>query len=520
MSKQNKKITNGIILIVLVLIVVAATACPEKIYLTIRYDTKGGTPVPQAVLVAIGEAYYLPEVVKVGYTFVGWATGDNGTGVLLNAQSVVELEDSHTLYARWTPIVYTITYQLNGGTNNPANPATYTIESGAINLADADKPGNTFVGWFGDAAFNSAYATIPAGSTGNKTVYAKFGGPEYTVTFDPQGGTVNPTEKTVIYGELYGELPVPTKDWYEFLGWYFDVNGNGGRIDYDVQVDLTDHSTVYANWKQVTFTVVFDKHGGTGGSDSVVATLDAPMPQATAPTKPGYVFGGYFSNEGGVGTKYYSSTMTSTSNWNNEWWDADNNRLHANWEIPPAVGTIGPSGGYIFYDNVDVVTEQDSSEWRYLEAAPETTEWLILSGYYKNSSDGASMTTGASGTAIGTGKANTELIVSLMPNGAYTSAGSGAALVQNFAAERCSQLVYAGKDDWYLPSKDELDWMFRQLYEKNLGGFTGVNYWSSSEYTADSAWYQRFGSYGEQSTQLGKGWEMKVRAVRRFKELP
>jgi uncharacterized repeat protein (TIGR02543 family) len=523
MIKQNKQIINVTILIVLAVlasIVLMSTGCPERLYITVSYNAKGGVPAPQSVVIAVGEKYYLPDVVRIGYTFGGWATGDNGTGDLLNAKSTVEIADSHTLYARWTPIVWTITYQLYDGTNNPANPSTYTIESGNINLADASKPGSTFVGWYSDASFSNASSTISTGSTGNKTFYAKFGGPEYTVTFNPQGGTVTQTEKVVISGELFGELPVPTKDWYEFLGWYLDVNGTGGRIDYDMRVELTADTLVYAYWKQVTFTVVFDKQGGSGGTDSVTATMEEPMPQAEAPTKPGYVFGGYFSHEDGIGTKYYDANMTSTSDWNNDWWNEDTSRLVASWEIPPLVGTVGPGGGYIFYDNVAVVTEQDSSQWRYMEAAPLSaeTEWVTLVGYYRMSIEGDPMLVEASGTAIGTGKSNTDLAVSKMSNGTYTTAGSYAVLVQNYAAKYCDQLVYGGKDDWFLPSKDELNWIFKQLYEKGIGDFSEANYWSSSEYNTLMAWYQCFDSFGNTYT-TGKGMEYKVRPVRRFKDL-
>jgi uncharacterized repeat protein (TIGR02543 family) len=522
MIKHSRKICKLLLIISIVFIfctIIVLTACPEKIYITVSYNPKGGTPVPQSVVVALGGEYHLPLVTKAGYTFLGWATGDNGTGDLLNAQSTVDIESSHTLYARWVPIQYTITYQLDGGENSQLNPATYSIETPTINLAEPNKPGNTFVGWYADAQYANASSSIPLGSMGNKIFHAKFGGPQYTVTFNPEGGTVNPTQKVVISGELYGELPVPEKNWHEFLGWYFGLNGTGGRIGYDVRVDITNDTEVHAAWKQVTYTVVFDKQGGNGGTDSVTATIGSQMPSATPPVKPGYEFDGYYVNSGGVGNQYYSPSMASLRTWDNEWWNSDEHRLYAYWKIPATVGTTGPGGGLIFYDNMAIVTEESGEQWRYMEAAPKETEWSsVIVGYYKDSAAGEAKLIGAGGTAVGSGKTNTDLTVSAMPNGTYDAAANTANLVQHYAAERCAQLAYGGKDDWYLPSKDELDWIYKQLYEKSLGGFSKNNYWSSSEYSASSVWYQRFGSYGEQSTQLGRGWDMYVRAVRRFKE--
>lgn len=520
MHMYSKNIIRAMIIVFIAFTVISMSSCPERAYITVSYDAKGGVPAPPSVLVFIGGEYALPPVTKVGYTFGGWATGDNGTGELLNAQSTVSIDHSHTLYARWTPITYAITYNLDGGENSQLNPESYTIETPTINLADPSKLGSTFVGWFSDAQYTNESSSIPVGSTGNKFFHAKFGGPQYTVTFDPQGGTVNPTQKTVISGELYGQLPVPVRDWYEFLGWYFAPNGTGGRIGYDVEVSITDDVAVYAAWKQVTYHVVFDKQGGSGGTDSVIATIGSAMPEATAPSRPGYEFGGYYVNDGGIGNQYYSSTMESIRNWDNEWWNSDSNRLFAYWKIPTAVGTLGPSGGYIFYDNVAIVTEEGGEQWRYMEAAPDSTEWpALIAGYYKDSAEGEAKLIGAGQIAVGAGKGNTELTVSTMPNGAYNAAGSPAQLVQEYAAERCAQLVHGGKDDWFLPSKDELDWIYKQLHEKSLGGFSDVNYWSSTEYSASSVWYQRFGSYGEQSIHLGRGWDMRVRAVRRFRDL-
>jgi uncharacterized repeat protein (TIGR02543 family) len=70
--------------------------------------------------------------------------------------------------------VYTIDYRLNGGTNNSANPASYTPKSPGITLAAPSRVDCSFGGWYSDAAFSAAVSGIPAGSTGDKIFYAKW----------------------------------------------------------------------------------------------------------------------------------------------------------------------------------------------------------------------------------------------------------------------------------------------------------------------------------------------------------
>jgi uncharacterized repeat protein (TIGR02543 family) len=78
-----------------------------------------------------------------------------------------------TVYADWTPTQYTITYNLDGGTNG-ANPATYDIETATITLADATKDAYTFDGWYAEIGYTTPVTEIVLGSTGDVELFAKF----------------------------------------------------------------------------------------------------------------------------------------------------------------------------------------------------------------------------------------------------------------------------------------------------------------------------------------------------------
>jgi hypothetical protein len=165
---------------------------------------------------------------------------------------------------------------------------------------------------------------------------------------------------------------------------------------------------------------------------------------------------------------------------------------------PPAptykVGDTGPAGGLIFYDK-----GSRSGGWRYLEAAPASTEaklkWITTLA-----------TIGGTKAEVGTGKQNTQLIIADFSKGVPE------------AALHCVELEHEGFQDWFLPSKDELNLMYINLKRKNLGGFGNDWYWSSSEMEGWSrAVEQRF-SDGAQIPNYAsnKGNIYSVRAVRQF----
>ena len=112
---------------------------------------------------------------------------------------------------------------------------------------------------------------------------------------------------------------------------------------------------------------------------------------------------------------------------------------------------------------------------------------------------GSSLVTGATGTAIGTGQANTTAIVTIQGAGSY-------------AAQLCNDLTVGSYSDWFLPSKDELAKLY--IERVKIGNFASDGYWSSSENNAFYAWYQNF--YNGSQSGYSKYYTSRVRAVRAF----
>lgn len=186
-------------------------------------------------------------------------------------------------------------------------------------------------------------------------------------------------------------------------------------------------------------------------------------------------------------------------------------------EIAYAVGDEGPARGYIFYD-----AEDYSRGWRYLEAAPngwsgKQEDPRHIFGYYKPNGSGKDVRAIFTDTSGGSGKNNTAMLIAAMGDKAYQyDFGSQKDFYAAKVASDCSFTVDGEVfDDWFLPSKDELDLLYRALLKNNSNPYLRDRYWSSSENGATEAWYQDL--YGSGFTQTMNRYQTwKVRPVRSF----
>ena len=203
----------------------------------------------------------LPTITKTGYELIGWNYNEDGSGTYCEAPFVYSNDDNMNLYAQWDPIIYSISYVLNGGVNNENNPTMYTIESSDIELLLPSKVGHTFLGW----TFNdSVVETIEQGTTGDFILEAQWQVNEYQVTLDANGGILNgETQLTVTYGELFAIEAVATKTGHIFEGWY-DNDGVKYATDNGECVktwDKAENSTLYANWTIESYEIQINNNG-------------------------------------------------------------------------------------------------------------------------------------------------------------------------------------------------------------------------------------------------------------------
>ena len=153
------------------------------------------------------------------------------------------------------------------------------------------------------------------------------------------------------------------------------------------------------------------------------------------------------------------------------------------------VGDIGPGGGIVFYD------AGKKEYWgRYLEIAPPSCEgvrypWRPSKNnktIYNYAQGKTAATWRLLAKGIGMGRSNTRAITNNLGAGRY-------------AAKYAEDLVCGGRDDWFLPSKDELDVAYNRLAQNRvgskdtpIGGFNKGYYWTSTDYNNKTAWSQYF----------------------------
>ena len=180
-----------------------------------------------------------------GYLFGGYYRCAQTTGgtdceqIIANDGTLVanvktDIVGNGTLYAKWMVDTYTITYNADAGwcsggdlVNHNCTPTSYTVESGTITLPTPIKTGYAFDGWYETSDFNgNAVATIPTGSTGNKTYYAKWIA-RVNLIWNPESADNAESVSGVNYCDVGSTFNVPvvmpTRTGYTFSGWDANV---------------------------------------------------------------------------------------------------------------------------------------------------------------------------------------------------------------------------------------------------------------------------------------------------------
>jgi uncharacterized protein (TIGR02145 family)/uncharacterized repeat protein (TIGR02543 family) len=216
---------------------------------TISFEAYTSGLIPEPLKVTYNSTYgTLPSLARIGYIFDGWWTEMHGTGSQILTTSLVTVAADDTLYAKWNAEKYSIAYVLNGGTNSTINPDSYTIESSTITLEAAKRTGYQFNGWFSDSLSLAPVREISSGSSGNKTLFARWTPVNYTITYVLYGGNnhlQNPATYTIETNTIT-LLDAKRTDWV-FSGWYSDSNFINQVTE--IVTGSTGDKIFYAKWK-------------------------------------------------------------------------------------------------------------------------------------------------------------------------------------------------------------------------------------------------------------------------------
>lgn len=233
---------------------VTVVALPEEVIDTyeVTFNTNGGSLINKLEGITSGSSIDAPIApVKDNFTFEGWYKDSQ----LLTAWNFAtdKVTFNVTLYAKWSAVVidtFTVTFESNGG--SLISPLT-NIESNAL-ISEPNQPtkdGYVFIGWFKDSNFNNAWIFNADQVIDHITLYAKWEEnieETYTLTFDSKGGSMVSSITNIQGGTTVSEPSNPTKDGYNFISWFTDINLT---TEFLFSTPIIENLTLYAKWEEI-----------------------------------------------------------------------------------------------------------------------------------------------------------------------------------------------------------------------------------------------------------------------------
>ena len=222
------------------------------------------------------------NIVRDGYRFDGWYLDGEYNGNPIDKYIYEEVLKKYTndtlpVYAKWTKILYSLKYNVKGGTmlgkvlagGSDVYNTTFNNETDTVLDTNITKEGHRFDGWYdGEGEDAKEVKVIPAGTDRDIEVYASWVKDTYDITYVLEGGKIDGVTGDT-YKVTYNKNEVNTlitdieKDGHEFMGWFTERDGQGDKKEViEAGEDIADGITVYAYFIDTRYKVTFILDGG------------------------------------------------------------------------------------------------------------------------------------------------------------------------------------------------------------------------------------------------------------------
>ena len=274
---------------------------------TIKYNLRGmGATTPSDIHRKYDDGAVVvsnPTNVQAGYTFLNWYKDIDCIEIYDNRDLTKASGSVVYIYAKWKA---EISFDANGHGTAPAD--VEIIGPDNVTLSTISETGWTFGGWYDGSDWETSNFIGNGGESiffdKPMDLYAKWTAVDYTINYDPKGGTViGDASFTKTYDTaIIVDLATASLTGYTFDGWYVDdetFNTPYDKTNDDIYVDGTLTYTIYAKWTANTYTIEYDAKGGTiTGATSFTKTYGTPYTGSLAtPTRRGYIFGGWHKDD-------------------------------------------------------------------------------------------------------------------------------------------------------------------------------------------------------------------------------
>ena len=282
-----------------------------------------------------------------------------------------------------------VTFDSQGGT---PTPDIQNVEKGKVATNPTKQPtkdGYIFTGWYTEKECKNKYDFSTAVEK-DITLYAGWEAIQYTVTFDPQGGSPTPDSQQVEKGKVATEPTNPTKNGYTFKGWYTEKEC---KNKYNFSTAVEDNKTLYAGWDAKQYNITYVLNGGTNDSSNPSTYRTGDTVTFKAPTKENSTFLGWYEKE-----DFSGNPIGSISN------RTENITLYAKWKTNEAENAKYKTEYYTEENGKYIL--RDTSEGEGKVGTSVTAVRKTFDGYEEN-------TTYNERKATGTVKADGSLVLKL-----------------------------------------------------------------------------------------------------------
>lgn len=355
-------------------------------------DTNKGTVSPAGQTVEHGANATVVATPKAAYNFAGWYNGT--TKVSSNASYTFAVTANISLTAKFTIKTFTTTTANSTGGTASVNKSSVEYGGSAIWTA-TPSTGYNFSKWSNGSTVNPLTVS---NITANTHITPVFVLKSYTVTWNPNGGSVSPTSTTKTHGSTLGTLPTPTRAadvqyTYTFKGWFTAATG-GTQVS--ASTTVTKNVTYYAQWTATprSYTATFNGNGGgTPNPSTITKTYGSELGTLPTCSRTGYTFLGWYTASSG-GTKISSTTKIIGTVTYYAQWSINSYTLTYNVNGGNAVSPASKSVQYgSAYGTLPTPTKSSDAEYTY-----------AFAGWYTAASGGTQVTTnttmGAGNTTI------------------------------------------------------------------------------------------------------------------------
>ena len=305
---------------------VTLTAQWTAINYPISYTLNGGSATNPSSYTIETNTITLNNPTRSYYNFAGW-TGSNGS----TKQTTVTIPKGSTgdksYTANWTPVNYTLSYTLNGG--SATNPSSYNVETATFTLNNPTRNGYTFAGWTGsNGSTKQTSVSIAKGSNGNKSYTANWTAVNYSISYTMNGGSCSSPKTSYTIETATFTLCTPTRNGYNFAGWT-GSNGSTKQTSVSIAKGSTGNKSYTANWTAVNYSISYTLNSGSVSGNPTSYNIETASFTLKNPTRDGYTFAGWSGT--GISGKSTSVTVSKGS--------TGNRSYTANWTAICASGT-------------------------------------------------------------------------------------------------------------------------------------------------------------------------------------